>query len=563
MLVLGGIVAAGTLYEARYNAQVAGLIVSRSWWFHSLLGLLWINIFFAALSRWPFKLHHAGFVITHIGLLTLLIGAEMTALMGIDGQLRIEQGETSNIVGLPELVLRSSREGSNSVLTFPVTRSLSDSGRISIPDFELATGLEILRYVPFVSVQQGFAGSSSPEAKVLRFKMESAFFNVEEALHSEQRPELQMGPAKIRFRTQPVASSSKVAASGKVLIIKKAGGDEVIARLSIKPGGTRSVVAGMHRITVTEVFEAAQVATGKLIESGQPGSNPALSIQIASATDPKSPPIRDVVFAKFPGFSLQPKATHGLRFEYQASPTSVISEDRSGNVIEFQKLAGDPGARIQVSLFKNGQSVLTQSASSGDTIQTPWMGMKLTLLGIQDAASASGERIAPIELQPKTDLPPAAVLIGEPGSPMEKATWVAEGMVKTIRSPQGTFEVYFGLRTVELPFALQLQEFRKTDYPGTDTAMSFQSTVLINGRGDPVTVQMNEPLQYEGFTVYQASYEMGQGRPTASIFSVNQDPGRVVKYLGALILGIGIILFTIMRSRYYGPIRSYLEEKFA
>jgi hypothetical protein len=48
--------------------------------------------------------------------------------------------------------------------------------------------------------------------------------------------------------------------------------------------------------------------------------------------------------------------------------------------------------------------------------------------------------------------------------------------------------------------------------------------------------------------LYQSSYELNPGQPPASIFSVNQDPGRSIKYTGSLILVLGIIIFTVARS---------------
>ena len=99
--------AAGTVYESQYNAEIATVRVYRSAWFLTLLGLLLINIFSATVSRWPFKKHHTGFVITHIGLLTLLIGGMMTATIGIDGQLRVAQGGSDNeVFFLQRMVVR-------------------------------------------------------------------------------------------------------------------------------------------------------------------------------------------------------------------------------------------------------------------------------------------------------------------------------------------------------------------------------------------------------------------------------------------------------------------------
>ena len=52
---------------------------------------------------------------------------------------------------------------------------------------------------------------------------------------------------------------------------------------------------------------------------------------------------------------------------------------------------------------------------------------------------------------------------------------------------------------------------------------------------------MNEPLHYEGYTVYQASYEAEPGGKYISVFSVGRDPGIWLKYSGAIVLVLGII----------------------
>ena len=46
---------------------------------------------------------------------------------------------------------------------------------------------------------------------------------------------------------------------------------------------------------------------------------------------------------------------------------------------------------------------------------------------------------------------------------------------------------------------------------------------------------MNEPLYFQNYTLYQSSYETNErGEPITSVFSVNYDPGRSIKYFGAI-----------------------------
>jgi len=60
MLIVSMVVAWGTVVESQYNSEYSSLLIYKSGWFGFLLILLWINIFSATLSRWPWKKHHTG-----------------------------------------------------------------------------------------------------------------------------------------------------------------------------------------------------------------------------------------------------------------------------------------------------------------------------------------------------------------------------------------------------------------------------------------------------------------------------------------------------------------------
>ncbi|MEZ4873832.1 MAG: cytochrome c biogenesis protein ResB [Bdellovibrionales bacterium] len=76
-------------------------------------------------------------------------------------------------------------------------------------------------------------------------------------------------------------------------------------------------------------------------------------------------------------------------------------------------------------------------------------------------------------------------------------------------------------------------------YPGTNRAATYASDVRVKELGD-VNISMNEPLKHKEFYFYQASFQSDEsGNPTTSILSVNNDPGRFLKYLGSLLITIG------------------------
>lgn len=88
--------AIGTFVEAAYGTPVAQYGVYQTFWFNLLLVLLATNIFCAATIRYPWKRYQTGFVITHIGLLTLLFGTALSRMYGIDAQIFLYEHSTDH-----------------------------------------------------------------------------------------------------------------------------------------------------------------------------------------------------------------------------------------------------------------------------------------------------------------------------------------------------------------------------------------------------------------------------------------------------------------------------------
>src|SRR5580698_10278348 len=116
ILSLACVLGLATFVEANFGTAAVAFLVYHTWFFAALLSLLAVNIFCAAAIRFPWKRHQTGFVITHIGLLTLLSGSaisdrgsvnsQMLVYLGASNQLAIDMDQSilsvSNIPGRPE-----------------------------------------------------------------------------------------------------------------------------------------------------------------------------------------------------------------------------------------------------------------------------------------------------------------------------------------------------------------------------------------------------------------------------------------------------------------------------
>ncbi len=76
---------AGTIYESSFDAKIARVYIYGAPWFNLWLVLLAVNLTASALSRWPWRKHHIAFLITHLGIIALLIGSLIGPIWGIEG----------------------------------------------------------------------------------------------------------------------------------------------------------------------------------------------------------------------------------------------------------------------------------------------------------------------------------------------------------------------------------------------------------------------------------------------------------------------------------------------
>lgn len=611
MLIFGVCIAYGTIVESNYNADYAGMFIYKTNWFGLLIILLWINIFAATISRIPFKLHHTGFVITHIGLLILLIGGYITNSEGIDGQLVIPERQSSSTVSLPHLMVGYQFEGSFSPQIIKFKKTIHEQDTNDLKSINESTGFlfTVKKYIPFAQIEREYVESTNPEDQsvALSFILKSNFFNVNEWLHSETNPIMKLGPATLKIvktgdlskpyvfnegagtthvkktkrAINSVADNKKSSESFLVITNIKDAGD--VKKIKISELEKKSQNHKGVQIKLVKRYSRAVVSDNKVVEGVDPAnSNPALELSI----EKNGQKLREILYAKFAGFSLNQGGVFGYKLSFEAPDVVAVSSSPHGGssnastaavssvaekteeqaAAEAQSaMAGDntivfsvdpkEKSKARVTLIKNKEIVMSEILSEGQNIQTPWMGMKIFLGSVRAQAT---ERIVarPINVEKSSELPPSAILISTSGNPSEEF-WIAEGEQKQTQIGGKNAVVYFGRQSIELPFELKLEKFSKIDYPGTTTPMSYESLVQIGKTGVTQKISMNEPLKLEGYTIYQASYSITPEQ-TYSIFSVNRDPGRSLKYIGSLILGLGIIIITLMKSRVWN---SYLQRK--
>jgi hypothetical protein len=187
-------------------------------------------------------------------------------------------------------------------------------------------------------------------------------------------------------------------------------------------------------------------------------------------------------------------------------------------------------------LYKDPKrSPLKGFINEGQSVNTGWMNLEFRVLRFLPRAT---ERWDFKIMDRPTPISTAALKVKFQG----QERWVGLNDVVKFFTDHVVYIVSYSNRRIDVGFDMRLVNFEMGLYPGTNRAASYQSVVQVHDLPGDHLISMNEPLKHKGLTFYQASFQNGpDGKPTTSVFSVNYDPGRALKYIGSLILSLGII----------------------
>jgi hypothetical protein len=164
MVTLASVCGFATFYEALHGTPAVQREIYQTPWFAALLGLLGVNVFSVMVSRYPWTKHHVGFLIAHVGILTLLVGSLVSIYRGLDSNMAVYEGETSDRVELHDRTLQVALPGQSVRGSFPVLFEKRPphpgrEQRFRVPGSDVVLVAE--EYQPHVAVSEAFAPAAS------------------------------------------------------------------------------------------------------------------------------------------------------------------------------------------------------------------------------------------------------------------------------------------------------------------------------------------------------------------------------------------------------------------
>ncbi len=579
ILLLAGVLAVATVLESLYGMRGAHELVYGQLWFYGVLFLLGLNVLCAALSRYPWKKHQTGFVITHSGILLLLLGSWVTMQFGVDGNLPVVEGtqDSEVILNKLELVLGDPEERKSQ--SFPVKEgALKSEGMlldVLLPGDEKLT---VEKIYPRAKVKRVVASSpSGVGVPAVRVELFNDRFSIDEWIFADQVEggrELNLGPAVLSLAKMWSSKDEKRFFLGSPQKISRSVGLIQVAfrgkeyRVSIEDALRKWAPLGVSglELFVERYMPYAVVEKNQLVNKGSDPVNPTVQVRLREGN---ARPEKHTLFANFPSFAtLHSKERKPGEAEIGAKLQMISAEKNEANApsirgrLFFAQSADNSKLLYRITGATEAKKFGQGEAEVGKAIPTGWMDLQFRVLEWIPAA-VQYEKPEYVERLRGAETFPAAIEVvhSRPGREPSSADrhWLIEGSTIPIALGEKTLELRFQKERLKLPFQVFLKKFKMGTDPGTTKAATYESEVRVEDpahfkggeKAPEALISMNEPLHYSGFTLYQASYQMNEGAPPLSVFSVNQDPGRWIKYLGSIVMTLGILLMFYMNPHYW------------
>ena len=595
---------AGTLYESSFDAKVARAYVYGAPWFNVWLVLLGANLACSALSRWPWRKHHLAFLITHLGIITLLIGSLIGRIWGIEGTITLFKGEPpTNRLLVNERQLRV-HDVDGIVKGYPAEFLHHPPSPQHPRDLGLlASGarLSIVDYAPAIEGKLNPRPLNDGGAPALHFTIATAMMNqhLDGWLLADdpQNGNFSMGLANIELKrgTAPTSTSSNgrdgspssppseseasprdqeidleesifafsKAPEEQIGHVRKGGSTGAKVRLEQPQNGNKGRVlvslgekeAGFD---VAENLRRVVAIAGTpftltiddywadfRIENGKPNS---LSDQ------PNNPAVLVTLRGKaIPASAAEPNSHGSAKDLTTTGGTPAMPASGEGTPNHLTLFMADDGViSYELTSRTNGKS--SGKIELNKPLPTGWADWQLTIdKTMPHALSSMDFNPTNSETAPATaDLPDGVRLrIQQNGETFER--WAPAGWQITIPTPPSATMIAYGWKTVSLPIGLELLDFEVKRNEGSDSPAGFKSTLrIVTADGETATGScwMNHPFSYPGnwwhtwtgltFKISQASWN--PENLGQSTVQILRDPGWLLKWIGSLLVVIGVFM---------------------
>jgi hypothetical protein len=598
---------AGTIYESSFDAKIARAYIYGAPWFNLWLVLLGTNLACSALSRWPWRKHHLAFLITHLGIITLLIGSLIGRIWGDEGTITLFKGEPpTNRLLVDERQLRV-HDVDGIVKGYPAEFLHHPPTPQHPRDLGvLASGahLQIVDYAPAIEGKLNPKPVNDGGAPALHFTIATAMMNqrLDAWLLADdpQHGNFSMGLANIELKrgtanavaagVPPAAQPTRLPPQNEEVDLEESifafskAPDEQIGHVR-KGGSTGAKVRlnapenGKGQVIVSSGGKEARFDVAENLGRDVPIENTPLTLKIenywpdfriengkpSSVTDqPNNPAVLVTIRGKGVPVSAAEINSHGTGKELAATgPASAGAmpapgEEAPNHLTLF--VADDGAISYELASRKSGRS--SGKLDLNKPLPTGWADWQLvadkTMASAQPQMDFTPLKSEQASASSAADLSDGVrVRVQQNGETVER--WAPAGWQITIPirqrpdSPERTspneISVAYGWKTVSLPIGLELLNFEVKRNEGSDSPAGFKSTlriVTVDGQTATGACWMNNPFSFPGtwrHTWTGLTYKISQASWNPE--NLNQSTVQILRDPGWLLKWIGSLLVVV------------------
>ncbi|MBI4597103.1 MAG: cytochrome c biogenesis protein ResB [Candidatus Omnitrophica bacterium] len=573
IIAIAIVLAWGTIYEARFGTASVQQFIYRSWWFQLLLGFLAVNLAIVAASRYPWKKHHAPFVLAHLGIICILLGGVLGGRFGVDGQMIIPEGQAEQVIESQSNVIvvhvpdeasarppdahghaqaDSPTAGAHQI----IPTSFETQAWVQEPNATFMVSLSgrtiqltVDRFYPDVITTETVTDDGADDHPAVQVRIS----------HHEQQDEFWLlardaerfgtgwGEAHVLFlEAETDAQLKRLTGEATETALPRGMLSVTVPGLSrpqqMPVPAERNLAVNVpgtpYSVTFKDYFPDFAITEEGVISRSETPNNPAISFILSGpeGTDAY------LLFALHPDF----QSMHGFK---HAIPAQVSYTHAAGDMLPPNAIAilRTPSKGLMAVLTGSDQQrqVIKPLALNTDYTQAP-LGYTFRLL-----ASYPRARLTETISNRSNEIHAEAIhVIGTEGSSKDEA-WVLLRNSAELQLDKGRVVVEFRPDQRKLPVTIKLLDFRKITYPGTSMASGFEADVQLSDPERGVIlmkkISMNNPLRYRGYHFYQSSYIDGPTQTT--VLSVRNDPGTPLVYAGFLVVVAGMVSMFILRRK--------------
>ena len=177
ILTLAVLLCIATFYESLYGTEAVQHSIYHSIGFGLLLILIAINVTCAALKKYPWKIHQVGFLITHLGIITLVGGSFISFYYGIDGRIALSPGESKNSIELSQKVVTLALHDSNQAYDLPLSVGpyVTEKELLRLKTDDASTFV-VDRFFPFAQPTQAMIEDATSDFEAIELYLKSSRF---------------------------------------------------------------------------------------------------------------------------------------------------------------------------------------------------------------------------------------------------------------------------------------------------------------------------------------------------------------------------------------------------